>query len=98
MIRGLLGEFHLEDDTWVEQDIFVPKHLPLVAVRWRLQDAKQSASLTVRPFLSGRDYHSLHQRNPVFRTDAHVEGERVKWHPYADLPEIAAFSNGELPS
>jgi predicted glycogen debranching enzyme len=30
------------------------------------------ARLVVRPFLSGRDYHALHQENPAFRFDADV--------------------------
>jgi predicted glycogen debranching enzyme len=86
--------FHVEHDTWIEQELFVPKHLPLVVLRWRLPDPRQRASLTVRPFLSGRDYHSLHHQNPSFRTDADVEGERVQWRPYAPLPKVVALSNG----
>src|SRR5262249_29443777 len=50
--------------------------------------------LFVRPFLSGRDYHSLHKENPVFRFDAAVEGERVVWNPYPGVPAVVALSNG----
>ena len=48
----------------------------------------------MRPFLSGRDYHSLHHENPDFRFDSQIDDQRILWHPYNGLPEIAAFSNG----
>jgi glycogen debranching enzyme len=48
----------------------------------------------VRPFLSGRDYHSLHKENSAFRFDVRVEGERVVWNPYPGVPAVVALSNG----
>src|SRR5262249_13075712 len=49
----------------------------------------------VRPFLSGRDYHSLHKSNPAFRFDAEVKLNRVSWQPYPGVPTVAALSNAE---
>ncbi|WP_028221119.1 amylo-alpha-1,6-glucosidase [Paraburkholderia oxyphila] len=51
-------------------------------------------TLKVRPLMSGRDYHALHHENPAFAFDAQIDGERVRWQPYGDLPGIVAFSNG----
>jgi predicted glycogen debranching enzyme len=67
-------------------------------MRWRLK--KQHASkepiwLTIRPLISGRDYHALHHENPAFRFDADVDGQRVTWYPYDGIPKVIAVSNGE---
>jgi predicted glycogen debranching enzyme len=86
--------FLLEDGRRVEQEIFVQHGSPLVVITWRILGNAKGASLRVRPFLSGRDYHSLHHENPDFRLDAAINGERVFWRPYKGIPEIFAFANG----
>ena len=87
--------FRLEDGTRVDQELFVPHGTSAVAIRWRLLDTAEKATLTVRPFLSGRDYHSLHHENPAFRFEAEVDGARVAWRPYPGVPGALATSNGE---
>ena len=74
--------FRLDDGTVVEQEIFVPKGTSLVALCWRVAGPASPATLTVRPFLSGRDYHALHHENPDFRFEAELQGDRVTWRPY----------------
>jgi predicted glycogen debranching enzyme len=54
----------------------------------------RKAVLVVRPFLSGRDYHSLHHENPAFQFDAEVRGERITFRPYEGLPPILFLTNG----
>jgi predicted glycogen debranching enzyme len=85
--------FRLENGTLIEQEIFVPKGSPQVALCWRMGGSR-AGTLIVRPFLSGRDYHSLHHENPDFRFPAARQGDRVSWHPYAGGPEIVALANG----
>jgi glycogen debranching enzyme len=51
--------------------------------------------LSVRPFLSGRDYHSLHHENGAFRFEPERRSDRIVWHPYDGVPAIHAVSNGE---
>jgi predicted glycogen debranching enzyme len=86
--------FRLEDGTRIEHEIFVRHGTSLVALSWRLDEPGIGVTLTVRPFLSGRDYHALHHANPDFRFDAEVHEERVTWHPYHDVPGIIALANG----
>jgi predicted glycogen debranching enzyme len=86
--------YQLEDGTRIEQELFVPHGSAAVALRWRLLEGAGRAALWVRPFLSGRDYHSLHHENPAFRFDAEVTGESVTWRPYAGVPGTIALSNG----
>ncbi len=86
--------FLLEDGTRIEQEIFARHDAPIVALSWRLTEPHVGVTLSLRPFLSGRDYHALHHENLAFRFDAEVQDGRVIWHPYPDVPGIIAFSNG----
>ncbi|HEY9450766.1 MAG TPA: amylo-alpha-1,6-glucosidase [Gemmatimonadaceae bacterium] len=86
--------FQLADGVAVEQETFIARGANAVVVTWRLRRPCTGATLTVRPFLSGRDYHALHHENPDFRFDASVSEGRVEWHPYPGVPGIVALSNG----
>jgi predicted glycogen debranching enzyme len=87
--------FRLEDGTHIEQELFVRHGASVVALSWRLCEPQDGVTLTLRPFLSGRDYHSLHHENPTFCFDAKADNGRISWQPYPDLPRIVAFSNGK---
>src|SRR5262245_8490476 len=73
--------FKCDDGTRLEQEILVDHESQFTEVAWRLLGKRNGVQLFVRPFLSGRDYHSLHKENSAFRFDAAVEGERVAWNP-----------------
>jgi predicted glycogen debranching enzyme len=78
----------------VSQEIFVPQGIPAVALRWRLVDAAPRAALTVRPFVSGRDFHALHHENPGFDFRGDAAGGSVRWTPYPGVPSVTGSSNG----
>ena len=85
----------LEDGTQIAQELFVPKGSAAAVLSWRRAAGSGAATLTVRPFLSGRDYHSLHHENPAFRFDADEEaGGFVRLQPYAEVPWVVFRSNG----
>jgi predicted glycogen debranching enzyme len=89
--------FRLEDGSVVEQEICVRRDVPIVVVAWRRTGGRGPATLTVRPFLSGRDYHALHHENPVFRfPPERVAGGRLIFRPYDGVPPILALANGEF--
>jgi predicted glycogen debranching enzyme len=85
--------FVLPDGSRIEHGLLVQPGRSATSLYWRLR-AGRGGTLAVRPLLSGRDYHALHQENPTFRFDAEVTGERVVFRPYPDLPAIVARSNG----
>lgn len=89
-----LWVYRLQSGARIEQEIFVPRGLSLVAIRWRLLDGAAPLTLSVRPFLSGRDLHALHHANPAFRFDEVAYGDRVSWTPYQGVPGTNAASNG----
>ena len=90
--------YRIGADAVLVAEVFVAKASRETVLRWRLEDAAgtacEAARLQVRPLVSGRDYHALHHENPAFSFDASLEGERVQWQPYGDLPTIRATSNG----
>jgi predicted glycogen debranching enzyme len=78
----------------VEHECFVARDAGLTVLAWRILDAKGPTRLSVRPLLSGRDYHALHHENPVFRFEPTVADGRVVWRPYDGLPPVVALANG----
>ncbi|WP_321888949.1 amylo-alpha-1,6-glucosidase [Paraburkholderia bannensis] len=86
----------LNDSAEVIAELFVAGASRETVLRWRLEAPPDATAYTlkVRPLLSGRDYHALHHENPAFAFDAQIDGERVRWQPYGDLPAIVAQSNG----
>jgi len=85
----------LPDGTQIEQELFVPHEFPAVVVVWRLVDAGENVTLTVRPFLSVRDYHHLQHENSAFQMQPQMVDGAVIWKPYVDRPAICAVTNGE---
>ncbi|HEX6850262.1 MAG TPA: amylo-alpha-1,6-glucosidase [Candidatus Polarisedimenticolaceae bacterium] len=83
--------FRLEDGTVVEQEIVVPRGAPAVLVRFR---ASAAAILTIRPLMSGRDFHALQRENGAFRFDAEPAGDGVRFRPYDGVPATRVRSNG----
>jgi predicted glycogen debranching enzyme len=93
--------FGVDDTIRVRQEIFVPHGESAAVVTWRFVDAAAAPlraganlRLIVRPFLSGRDYHSLHHENTACRREAKTADGLVIWQPYADLPAVMSRSNG----
>ena len=85
--------YRLENGMRVEHSVFVPHRKPMAVLHWKLVKPRRDAALVVRPFLSGRDYHSLHRENASFEFQAESLGPQVLWRPYPHVPAIAAFSN-----
>ena len=87
--------FKLDDGIRIEQELFVCKGQPVTCISWTVLGPRRDAKLFVRPFLSGRDYHSLHRSNPAFRFEAEVRPNQVCWAPYNGVPAVAALTNAE---
>jgi predicted glycogen debranching enzyme len=85
--------FRAEDGTEVIQEIVARHGHAEVALSWRLA-AHVSAKLSVRPLMSGRDYHALHHENPAFDFTPEIHGEEITWRPYQGVPAISLLSNG----
>jgi len=79
----------------VQREIFFVHGRDLVIVRWKLiKGPTNPVVLTVRPMLTGRDYHGLHHENGVLSQEGTVLPGQVIWHPYLSLPSVRAFHTG----
>lgn len=87
--------FRLPDGTRIEHAIFVPHERAAVMLTWRVLDANAGpATLRVRPFLSGRDYHALHHENGAFRFEPETSGDAQVWRAYDGVPPVWSRANG----
>jgi predicted glycogen debranching enzyme len=86
-------EFALPDATVMRQELFLEQASGACWISWTVVSGGR-ARLNVRPFLSGRDYHSLHRENPAFRFDVEQCGASFTFRPYNGLPPITLASNG----
>ena len=87
--------FKLPDGTRIEQELFMSRGEPVTCISWKVLGPRRDVKLFVRPFLSGRDYHSLHKSNPGFNFDPQISGTKVCWRAYDGVPGVAALSNGD---
>ncbi|MBK5257769.1 MAG: glycogen debranching enzyme family protein [Vicinamibacteria bacterium] len=90
-------KYDLGDGRTIEHSIMVPRGSPLVILSWRLSSRNgKPTRLVVRPFLSGRDYHSLQHENPAFNFKPATDERPGRWgfQPYAGEPGVVAVSNG----
>ncbi|GJD63285.1 amylo-alpha-1,6-glucosidase [Methylobacterium frigidaeris] len=86
--------FVLPDGTTILHEVLAEPDSCETLLRWQRLAGDGPCTLTVRPLLSGRDYHALHHENPAFAFAATVQGGNVCWRPYPGLPAIAALTNG----
>lgn len=87
--------YELEDKTVITQELFMVHGAPITCMRWSLESAtEQDVHLDMCPLLSGRDHHSLHQKNNEFLFESFEHGDHIIWRPYKHLPAIVALSNG----
>jgi predicted glycogen debranching enzyme len=86
--------YRLADGTEIVHEVFAPHGRAAVVCSWRLRGRRAGLRLMVRPLVSGRDIHALHQENAAFAFGAARHGDRVTWRPYDGVPAIAAITNG----
>ena len=83
------------DDLVIEHELFVPKGESAIFMSWKLVSPNDAdLKLKVRPFLSGRDFHSTHHENSAFHFETGQNGQRVTFRSYDGVPAVIAFSNG----
>src|SRR5262245_48708607 len=88
-------EYTLPDGTRVMYELLVQQDTALVVSVWTLVQSRGPVTLRVRPFLSGRDYHSIHQQTGPFRFDADRRDAVVTFTSYDSLPRVVSLSNGD---
>jgi predicted glycogen debranching enzyme len=72
----------------IVQEICAEHDSGRTVVAWTRTGGSGSSRLRIRPFLSGRDYHSLHHENQSFRFDADERDHTVGFRPYDGVPGV----------
>src|SRR5262249_28772676 len=90
-------EYELADGTRILHEFFMQHDTGTAFAAWTLVRSKGPVTLRVRPFLSGRDYHSTHHENASFRFAADHDGAVVTFTTYDSLPRVVALANGDYP-
>ena len=87
--------YRIDNDIIIEKELIVPKGESAVFISWKVVSPKDlDLKLKVRPFLSGRDFHSTHHENGSFKFIAERDGERVTFRSYDGVPAVVTYSNG----
>jgi predicted glycogen debranching enzyme len=87
--------YKIGDDLIVQQELFVAKGEPAIFISWKVVSGNNdNVKLKVRPFFSGRDFHSTHHENGSFQFTADQSRERVRFRLYDGVPAVLAYSNG----
>jgi predicted glycogen debranching enzyme len=86
--------FELPGGIDLEQEIFVRRGAPATVVAWRLAGPSAGATLEVRPFISGRDFHALEREGPHVRLDAELTDMSVIFRPRDGTPGIVVAHGG----
>lgn len=89
-------DFETADGTRLRHELVVSFGSAATVLTWEIVHAAGPVTLRVRPFLSGRDYHSLHHENPAFQFDPRPGTDgRVIFTPYPGVPAIEFHTDGE---
>lgn len=88
-------QFEVADGTRVSQELFVEHGTGAVVIVWTLVRSEGPVVMRVRPFLSGRDYHSMHHANGAFRFEAARDDAMVRFSSYEGVPDVVSLSNGD---
>ncbi len=88
-------EYEGPDRTRVSQEIFVQQGSGATVIVWTLIGGNGPAVVRARPFLSGRDYHSMQHENGAFRFEAARTDAVVRFRSYDGVPAVVALSNGD---
>ncbi len=90
--------YDLGESLQIKQELFVPDGIQGTVIRWQVIGSAQGVKLHVKPFLSARDYHSMHHENDDINLETQKQNGELIWKPYSDSPDIFAESTGEFES
>jgi predicted glycogen debranching enzyme len=74
-----------EGDALLEKTLWMPYGQNRTCLRYRLLQAPQNATFSLRPYVTARDYHHSHRYNSGFDTQIQRDASRVILRPY-DAP------------
>lgn len=89
-------KFRIDERTCIYQEIFMPKGYSTVIVSWQIDSKRAGTRLIVKPLISSRSMHALHQSNPSFDFEYKNTVDGIVVDPYKGNPPIQFSSNAEV--
>lgn len=94
------GDMEVSGEVILMKQLWMPHGQNRTIVRYALLQGEE-ATLRVRPYITGRDYHGTHRANESFNRDFTLERQdavnrHYRAQPYADGPPITFSVNGDF--
>lgn len=83
------------DSFIVEKSLTMIHGQNTVLVTYKLRKENTEAELIIRPFLTGRYFHALHQENAALNAQAEVRNGVTILNPYPGIPSIFFHQNAK---
>ncbi|MEY2933050.1 MAG: hypothetical protein RL033_3799, partial [Pseudomonadota bacterium] len=84
------------DGVTLVREVIALSGLPIVLHSWSVSRPLPGARLCVRPLLSGRKFHALHQENIVCNLAATTDGGQLLFQTYGSLPAVRSLANARF--
>ncbi len=81
-------------DLTLQKEVFLVHERNIALLKWTIKKAPSSIVVSVYPKLTGREYTSLHRRNPNTSMSTRIDGQQLSWNPYEQIPRTQAYHNG----
>jgi hypothetical protein len=78
------------------REVIALSGLPIVLCCWSISRPLPGARLCVRPLLSGRNFHALHQESSACNLAATTDGEQLLFRTYESLPAVRSLANARF--
>lgn len=78
----------------LEKTVWMPRESNTSIASYRLLEGP-ACRISIRPFVTGRDYHSTHRANPDFNPATQISPGQMTMQPYPHLPAIHFLHEGE---
>ncbi|PQV62584.1 glycogen debranching enzyme, putative [Abditibacterium utsteinense] len=79
----------------IEKTVWMPHETNTSVAQYRVLEGP-ACQISIRPFVTGRDYHSNHHANSDFNIEAKSTKNQVKMQPYSHLPAIHFLHEGKF--
>jgi predicted glycogen debranching enzyme len=81
------------DNMVVEKSLTMIHGQNTIIITYKVRKENAEAELVIRPFMTGRPYHTLHLENPSLKPQAEVRTGVTIFEPYPGLPKVFMHQN-----
>ena len=91
---GVAWILTFNNDLTMRQELLMCPEPRMSTLQYTILSKHANITLEVRPWMTCRDHHALHFRNPHFDFTHEESDELVCWSPYPGIPNVRAIHSG----